>query len=158
MLAFDTLPQGMTRDPRSGAMRLTPAMEAAHYTTYGIHVKTRIATCQEFECDYWETGWYLRVDEKTEMGFKQALYLRRASGRRYREDVVEGGLTRFYFYPHQMCFTTHKLPAADERYIRRNGDWRGNPRGEIVTFRGPEDWADDGANHQSRLITAIQRG
>lgn len=141
-----------------GLTRVEPVIPVEHMTTYQVVSPQRDAFCHEVDCEYFQRGWTSTFDEGTELGRNQANYVRSRSGRRFRESRTEAGLTVFDFYPGQECFATHKLPAADERFIRRGGDWRGNPRQERRVFQRPDDWIDDFATHQDRLLVAIERG
>ena len=112
----------------------------------------RAATCVEVDCPNHLHGWVTRVDERTELGVSQAIYVRSQAGRRYREERDEGGLTVFTFEAGQTCFGQHRTPIGrPELFIVRDGDHRGNPTGNRRVHQRPEDWVEDFALHQSRL-------
>jgi hypothetical protein len=145
--------------------RLTPQLPAHAMKTYAIvaprETHFRAATCAEFQCDGHTRGWQSRIDETTELGQKQAHYIRKQSGRRFIE-TCEAGLTVFDFEAGQQCFRSdrHLMPVGrPELYLVRDGDWRGNPRGtSAVQHKRPEEWVDDFANHQQKLADRLQQG
>lgn len=149
---------GFGADP----FRVTPAMDATAYKTYSIRAPrsthSRKATCAEVGCPNHENGWVTRVDEATELGARQAGYIRRMSGRKFAEGRDEAGLTEFVFPPGQKCFAEHFVPLDREpQYLVLGGDWRGNPRGDApVVHRTFDDWANDFGDHQDRLRKAAE--
>lgn len=149
---------GMITDPRTGLMRIAPTLPERAFTTYQIAAPLRPATCEECDCEAWEQGWATLIDESTQLGRDQAAYIRSRSGRRFQERRTDAGLTEFGFYPGQACFTIHKLPAGAERFFRRAGDWRTDPRHDRHEFTRPDDWVDSFATHQDRLLTAMNGG
>ena len=143
--------------------RPDPVMPAASYKTYAIlqpeETHFRPATCEEAKCGATVNGWKTQVDESTELGQRQAHYIRKVSGRLFYEEHNVEGLTDFLFPAGQQCFAQHRVslerPAL---FMVRGGDWRGNPRGERRQHASPDDWVDDFAEHQDRLRTAFERG
>ena len=77
------------------------------------------ATCEEDKCPHWEFGWYTVIDPSTSFGQAQATYIRKSSGRRFREEAdPTPGLLRFIFEPGQKCFRTHQVPVErDPRFL-----------------------------------------
>lgn len=143
----------------NGVSRVEPAAPVTSYTTHEIVNPLRIASCREFECDYWETGLTLMIDTRIPQGVDRLLYLRYQSGRSITEQQVEEGVWRVYVHPHQSCFTTHRLPVRDELYVRRLGDWRGNPDpSSRYRFKRPDDWVDSFANTLDQAATRFERG
>lgn len=147
--------------------RPTPRMPASAYRTFQvaspIATHYRPATCEEVDCPPHRFGWSTAVDETTELGQKQAHYIRKESGRSFVElDGGSTGLRLFEFSAGQRCFAsdTHRAPVGrPELYVVREGDWRGNPRGiEPRVHANPADWVDEFANHQSKIIRAIEEG
>lgn len=145
--------------------RIVPNMPAENYTTYRIlaPVSThfRPATCQEVDCPHLVNGFVATVDELTELGARQAHYIRHDSGRRFVESRTEAGLTRFEFEPGQRCFNSgeHRVRLdRPEHWLVQGGDWRGNPRG-VSTRRhvSADDWRDDMSEHLDALKTAQER-
>jgi hypothetical protein len=147
----------LIQDPATGLMRFDPGAPPDAYGTHGIVQKMRPASCQEYECRYWETGFYVRVDPNIQMGPERLLYIRNLCGRRFKETVRDDGMHVFYFYPHQSCFETHRLAATDERFYWRGGDWRGNPTGERTILR-PADWVDHFQTDLGRWTDSLERG
>lgn len=139
--------------------RIQPAMGPESYTTYAIQAPRsthqRKATCAEIECIHYRHGWLTVVDESSELGARQAGYIRATSGRRF-EEKSEGGLTHFTFYAGQECFREHYVSLDREpQYVVIGGDWRGNPRGEPTrVHRTFDDWANDFGEHQDKLKKA----
>ncbi|MGE5828654.1 MAG: hypothetical protein ACM30G_09870 [Micromonosporaceae bacterium] len=127
------------------------------YKTYQIvsPVSThyRDGDCDEAGCLAQAHGWRTVVDETTELGRRQAHYIRTASGRRFTEE--RGPLTTFTFEPGQRCFATHKVPLErPELYVVRAGDHRGNPTGE-VRRHSPDSWVNDFGEHQDKLARVV---
>lgn len=147
--------------------RITPNLPASAYRTFQIvsplATHWRPASCEEVECEQHARGWKSAIDETTELGQKQAWYIRKQSGRNYTESRDEQpGLTVFTFEPGQRCFNSgqHKAPLGrPEHYLVKGGDWRGNPAG-IATRKHtkPEFWVEDFNENQDRLTRAQQAG
>lgn len=140
---------------------LEPLLPANAKKTYSIMAPKathfRKASCAEVECQGQEHGWVSLIDERTELGQRQAHYIRKQSGRRFREET-ENGLTSFTFEPGQTCFTPHEVPLGKpELYVVRDGDLSVN-LGNIRQHTRPEDWVDDFATHQQKIADAIQEG
>lgn len=139
--------------------RIEPAMGPESYKTYAIQAPRsthqRKATCAEVDCEYYLNGWQVKADERTELGARQAGYIRTLSGRRF-EEKHEDGFTQFLFYPGQTCFSEHFVSLDREpQYLVLGGDWRGNPRGEAPRIHESfDDWANDFGEHQERLRKA----
>jgi hypothetical protein len=140
---------------------LEPLLPAHAKKTYSIKAPRsthfRKAGCAEVECEGLLHGWVCLIDETTELGQAQAHYIRKLSGRRFREET-ENGLTAFTFEPGQTCFTEHEVPLGKpELYIVRDGDLTRNLKNVRLHSRA-EDWADDFATHQQKIADAIQEG
>lgn len=72
------------------------------------------------ECPHYNFGWVTVVDPSTPLGERQAHYIRKQSGRSFKEkrDSVAGALIRFIFEPGQKCFQTHQRPVdRDPRFL-----------------------------------------
>lgn len=144
--------------------RVEPQLPASAMKTYEIiqplSTHFRPATCAEVECGAHVNGWATTVDESTELGGKQAYYIRKQSGRQFSEEKIESGLTRFVFAPGQTCFRQHRMTLEREPIYRvRSGDWRGDPRrGGVFTYRDGDDWVDDFATHQQKLADRLEQG
>ena len=74
----------------------------------------RKATCAEVDCPHFTFGWETLIDERTDFGKKQAGYIRHKSGRTFKEEVLQNGLTSFVFHAGQKCFREHKIPLERE--------------------------------------------
>lgn len=144
--------------------RITPNMRPQDYMTYRILSPRQThfgpATCEDVECDAYAKGWSSLIDEATELGQKQAHYIRNHSGRGFTESRTPAGLTEFIFRPGQSCFRQHvyrnELPAI---YRVEGGDFRGNPLGvPSVTHTKPEFWVEDFQEHQDKVKTTLERG
>lgn len=79
-----------------------------------------IMKCLEAHCPDYENGWATIVDESSDLGKQQAHYIRRESGRGFKEYSSENaavefpqfsslppGLSVFIFAPGQKCFRVH---------------------------------------------------
>lgn len=145
---------------------LPPHLRKTYRIASPLTTHWRTVTCAEYECLPYLNGWTSRIDERTDLGQAQARYIRFNSGRSFKEERDEAGMTLFHFEPGQQPFddaerthSTHKLPIGKpELFIVRGGDHRGNPRQEFRRHARPEDWVDDFANHQQKIADAIQKG
>jgi hypothetical protein len=145
--------------------RITPAAPSAAFKTYQIAAPVsshwRSASCAEVDCPAHQYGWSTTVDTATDLGQGQAYYIRRESGRSYREEQVGPGMVRFTFGPGQRCFRadTHRVRTGrPEIFAVRGGDWRGNPTGDKRQHQSPDDWLDDFATHQQYITDRRERG
>jgi hypothetical protein len=145
--------------------RISPKLPVQAMKTYQvsspISTHTRPATCAEVECRPHTQGWATAVDERTELGQRQAYYIRKESGRSFREERTEKGWTAFTFPAGQRCFdsASHRVPLdRPEFYIVRSGDWRGSPLGLIRRHTRPEHWVEDFALHQQGVAKMVERG
>jgi hypothetical protein len=139
--------------------RIAPAMPVGAYQTYEIRspqdVRLRSA-CEQAGCSAWRHGWESVIDESTQLGQEQAAYIRGQSGRTFREQHTEAGLTVFRFEAHQRCFAEHG--TRPEIYLVRDGDWRGNPTGRQRQHTRPADWVEDMAESLDGVRTDRERG
>lgn len=144
--------------------RMTPVLPAEAMKSYVILAPRathfRPGSCAEVDCPHLQFGWRTVIDESTDLGRRQAYYIRRESARKFTEDRDATGLTTFTFEAGQRCFRTHQVRLdRPELFVVRGGDWRGNPRGiETRRHTRPEDWVDDFANHQTALADRLRRG
>lgn len=138
--------------------RAEPAMPMGAYQTYAIDSPPDVmvkAACERVDCAAWRHGWESPVDESTDLGARQASYIRRHCGRTFTEHRTGEGLTVFRFPPGQRCFAEHR--TRPESYSVLAGDWRGYG-GVIRAHSRPADWVDDFATHQDRLATRLGQG
>lgn len=145
--------------------RIEPSAPVHAYKTYAVTVPAadpddvRTASCADVDCPNLEHGWVSVVDEATELGQRQADYIRRHAGRRFLEERTADGLTRFVFEAGQECFARHEV--AGERapiFLVRGGDWRGNPTGERRIHARPEHWVEDMQEQLDEIRTVRERG
>lgn len=148
----------------SSPFRIPPQLPAGAMKTYQIlqppQTHFRPATCLEVDCFGYTNGWRTVVDESTDLGQRQAHYIRKESRRKYTETRDPAGLTAFEFEAGQRCFQTHhKSLERPAIYLVRDGDWRGNPRNTTPRKHdNPDDWVDDFASHQQALADKHQEG
>lgn len=147
-----------------GSFRLPPALAAHEYVTYAVaspvETHTRPASCVEVDCTAYGFGWRTTLDVSTELGARQAQYIRLHSGRKFTTSAGESeNLVVFTFPAFQQCFAEHRVTLDRPAFfVRRDGDWRGNPRGTQPLRMSADNWVDDFATHQARLRTTIERG
>lgn len=147
-----------------GLNRVQPNLPAWAMQTYQVLAPRathwRDAACAEVDCAAHANGWVTRIDESTDLGQRQAAYIRRDSRRGYTEAKSPDGLTEFTFQPGQKCFTKHQVPVGrPELFYVKGGDWRGNPR-QIPARQHvrAEDWIEDFGEHQQRIRDAQEKG
>ena len=135
------------------------------YLTYQIlaprSTHWRPATCEEIRCPYYLLGWTSRILESDPDQAGIAAYIRGGAGRQFTEARTSDGLTEFRFPAGQKCFDAHLHRMrldADEIFVRRDGDRRGNPSGRAPVILGPQSWVDDFGEHQEQLNDLIRRG
>ena len=143
--------------------RIPPALPPAAMKTYHIAAPLathwRPASCAEADCLAYLHGWQTSVDESTDLGQRQAHYIRHDKTRKHAERRAETGLTVFEFGAGQTCFTPHRTPVGrPERFLVTGGDWRGNPRGDRREHVRPDDWVEDMAESLDGIRTTHERG
>lgn len=147
---------------------LPPSAFKSYVVAAPLATHWSIVTCADYQCDAYLRGWDSVIDERTELGQRQAHYIRKVSGRRFTEQRDDAGLTVFTFEPGQQGFASRD-PDQDhsrhkrrnmrpERYIERDGDFRGNPTGRRYVHARPDDWVESFQGHQERLKTIAERG
>lgn len=141
---------------------IMPNLPAHSYTTYQflrpMATHMRDATCQEVDCEAYANGWKTTVDTNTELGRKQANYIRMQSGRRFTA-TDNGGMVTFEFFAEQKCFRQHKVPLErDPIFLERGGDFRGNPTGYRRQFKNIEDWGDKFKETTEKINRILDRG
>lgn len=143
-----------------GLFRPDPRLPAYAMTTYRIvspRDQSIIAACQAVGCAHWRDGWDNILDLAVPAHAKVAEFFRSGKAERtYREIPGGGTIVVFRFDAHQRCFQEHR--TRPQVFIKRGGDWRGNPRQEFVRHRTAADWQEDFAEHQDELATAVGRG
>jgi len=145
--------------------RIVPVLGPEHYKSYSwqqpLVTHWRAVTCEEARCGAWRDGWVTVVDTATELGQRQAAFIRADRSRQHREEPSGTSLVSFTFPPGQQFFAgspkhEHRKPKGYPPVLLvTGGDWRGNPRNIPVTVhRTAEDWVDDFATHQEMLARA----
>ena len=140
-----------------GLLRVAPHLPVEAFKTYQIASpadRMVKAACEQVDCDAWRDGWETAVDEATDLGRRQAAYIREMSGRTFREMRSAAGLTVFRFEPGQRCFREHH--TRGEWFFERGGDWRGATSERIQ--HSPAGWVNSFGEHQERLAGQIERG
>jgi len=143
--------------------RIDPLMSAAAYKTYQIvaprTTNFRTATCAEVECSAMVNGFKVTVDVGTELGRRQAHYIRNDRTRSASE-VRQGNLVEFTFAAGNKCFVKHSVRVDNNPlFFVKDGDYRGNPRGTAPRqHTSASDWLEDFSEHQDKLKTALERG
>lgn len=142
--------------------RVMPSAPVTAYKTYElsapIQTHTRPATCSEVNCAHWLSGWKTVIDLSTELGERQAKYIRLHSGRKYtlREALPMLELT---FPPGQKCFREHRVSLEREpEFYVRGGDWRGNPTREFRRHENSRDWVEDFSEHVDHIKRLRESG
>ncbi len=115
------------------------------------------ATCADVECAGHVHGWQTYTDETTELGERQAHYIRRMSGRSFSEERNEHGVTVFTFGAGQECFDVHKARTdRPQSFLVRPGDQR--RYGTPYVYKRPDQWVDDFASNQVQLSNQQKKG
>ncbi len=139
--------------------RISPQGRPQAYKTYSmlapLDTHWRPATCVEVDCEVSRLGWTTTVDEATELGQRQAAYIRTQSGRHPLERR-EAELTVFTFLPGEECFTAHTIRSDREAiYAVRPGDYRAY--GIPFLHDTPEFWIEDYAGHLDKIDKQANR-
>lgn len=105
----------------------------------------RPATCEEADCGAFLNGWSSEIDDRTELGQGQAVYIREQSGRRFEVHRVANGNLLFTFEAGQRCFggqhqVSLERPAV---FAVRGASSRIHTR--------PEDWVEDFSEHLDQV-------
>lgn len=121
---------------------------------------TRKASCEEVECGSYLRGWRMSIDLGSELGQKQAYYIKHHSGRSYKVTGQREGVVELEFAANQPCFSEHRVPNGLQAIFRvKGGDHRGNPRRTLTrTHKRPEFWVEEFAENQQLLKEQFDRG
>lgn len=143
--------------------RVEPNGRPEDYKTYSLKrpIKThwREATCQEVDCPNYVNGWRQVIDVSTDLGRRQARYIRDHSGRKYVVVSQVELIITLEFPAGQRCFSEHRKPLEREPlFFVKGGDYRGNPRNIPTVQRKAADWVDDFGSHQIRLTEQLKKG
>jgi hypothetical protein len=113
----------------------------------------RRISCEEADCEHQEFGWQSLIDESTELGQRQAHYIRTQSGRKFTEDRNPGGtITVFSFEAGQRCFMEHKTNVG------KNPLFLVHSRTRQFQHTSAQSWADDLHTHQDKVLRTIEKG
>lgn len=117
-------------------------------------------SCEDVECANYARGWKMVLDLNSELGQKQAYYIKHQSGRAYTVESQVDGLVTLIFAPNQDCFEQHKVRNdLPEVFSIRGGDFRGNPlKTPTRVHKKPEFWLEEFAENQDRIATAKKEG
>jgi len=141
---------------------ITPKLPPQAFKTYSIVVPKEThwkkVPCAETNCEAFVKGWTTSIDERTQQGQKQAYYIRKHSGRSFKEERNREGLTEFRFSTGQQCFREHQERLdKPELFIVQGGDYR-QRFGQRLLHKRAADWVDDFSTHQGRLNDNLSRG
>lgn len=139
--------------------RIVPSAPVQAYQTFQIMApKDRAvkAACEQVGCQAWARGWESHIDEGTDLGKRQAAFIRTKSGRTFHEQKTAAGITVFRFESGQRCFAEHQ--TRPELYVVKDGDWRGNPTGRRREHTRAADWVEDFQDNQGRIADQREKG
>lgn len=114
-----------------------------------------VAACRDVGCEQWRDGWDTIIDERTELGARQAAYIRGESGRTFREMTTGAGWTVFRFESGQRCFREHH--TRPEMYGVVAGV--NAQQGQLIRrHTRPADWVEDIGEQLDNIRAARERG
>lgn len=118
------------------------------------------ATCEEVECEQYARGWMMKIDLGTDLGQRQAHYIKHSSGRAYEVTSQQDGLVTLTFRSGQPCFQEHRKAIERDPVFRvKGGDKRGNPlRLPTRVHKKPEFWVEEFAENQQTIADAVKEG
>lgn len=141
--------------------RISPQGGVSDYKTYQIvsplSTHWERATCQQVNCPDYQNGWRVKLEGLP----PEMAHAARNSGRKYAEMEVSQNEHWLVFEAGQPCFRAaehRRLLDKQEIFIARDGDFRGNPTGNVRRHTSPEFWLEDFAEHQDKLARQIQQG
>lgn len=141
--------------------RIPPQGRVQDYKTYQIvsplSTHWRKATCAEVSCPNYLNGWRVRVEGLP----LDMLHTAKTCGRKFTELDVTESEHWLVFEPGQACFRAGEHRALldkQEIFVVRDGDFRGNPTGNVRKHTRPEFWQEDFAGHQDALARQTQAG
>ena len=142
--------------------RVEPALPAHLMKTYQILAPAdthwRAVPCSPENCQNHVHGWRTYIDERTDLGKRQAYAIREQLGRAYTEERNEHGVTEFTFPAGQQCFDVHRERLErPEHFLVRAGDHRTQLE-VIQRHTSAADWVDDFATHQDAIAEQVNRG
>ena len=138
---------------------MQPGMQAYRVVS-PLATHYRPGTCEEADCSQQAHGWQTRLDLKTELGVRQATYIRSQSGRTFVEQLDPASCTvLFIFAPDQPCFS-----SVNDNGRPRQGHYIPLERPELYLVdsaggrrihSGGDAWVDDLCTNQS-IIADLQ--
>lgn len=139
---------------------LGPRAYQTFQVTAPTSTHTREGTCEEAGCSAYLRGWRMKLDLGTDLGKRQAQYIKHQSGRSFKILSQRDGLVELEFAANQPCFTQHRVRLdRPEIYRVKGGDKRGNPAGiQTRVHKRPEHWVEEFAENQDRLARLHQKG
>lgn len=144
--------------------RIAPQVGAEVYQTFQvtspIATHTRKGSCEEAECPQYARGWRMKLDLTTDLGQKQAYYIKHSSGRSYKVVGQADGLVELEFSANQPCFQEHRVRLdRPEIYRVKGGDFRGNPLRTLTrVHKKAEYWVEEFAETQDKINRVIEKG
>lgn len=131
--------------PWAKSGNLTPVNRmVTHAILAPMETHWKKATCEEYGCLPFHHGWSVNT-----AGMSAHLVHRaKKSGRKFIIEHDAAGSEVLIFEPGQPCFRVSEHRVRIQRpefFVRRNGDWRGNPDGPHATpmvFSGADSWHD----------------
>lgn len=150
----------MQIEPYRTPMKGSPEQYRTFQVEAPKETHTRLATCEEVECQQYLRGWRMQIDLSTDLGQKQAHYIKNLAGRSYKKISAVNGLVELEFAANQPCFGEHRVPNGRPEIFRvKGGDHRGNPlRTPTRVHKKAEFWLEEFQTNQDRLKTAEERG
>lgn len=139
--------------------RLSVDQMKTHRIAAPISTHHRAAKCSEVECEAFKHGWVTSIDESTDLGNRQAGYIRSGnSGRHFTESRLSGGLVSFTFPSGQECFAAHTVSLErNPLFVAYSGDHRGRVGG-VTKFSSADSWMDHLHSETAPFLDAIERG
>lgn len=141
--------------------RIEPQGRVQDYKTYQIvspiSTHWEPASCAQVDCPEYLNGWRVRIEGLP----AEMVHTARTAGRKFTELEVAPNEHWLVFEAGQPCFRAQlhrRLLDKQEIFIARDGDFRGNPTGQVRRHTRPEFWVEDFAEHQDRLARQIQQG
>ncbi len=109
---------------------------------------TRPGTCTEVACTTQAAGFIVNVDEATNLGQRQAFYIRQHSGRPHTESHL-AGLTSFTFPAGAECFEGHRVDLDRPEF------YAVQDLGQVKQHSGPDPWLNDCGTHLDKIRKQI---
>ena len=118
----------------------------------------RPATCEEVGCQHYLEGWQSLIDEATELGQRQAAFIRGDRTRRHTEARNEAGITVFTFEAGQSCFRAGEHRTNVGRAPLYVVDTPRDGRVQRRLHSSPDSWGDDLRTHQEDILGGLNKG